>query len=107
LERFFRDLKRDHRRRTGSNSYKRALKSMPTNAPLVKNLQNPDYVAILVKGQPTLEARFADIDASVVREEMKKLRRQTEKIPKPIRKLLTLPDLSKRVTQVLVAAVAS
>jgi len=63
LERFFRDLKRDHRRRTGSNSYKRALKSMPTNAPLVKNLQNPDYVAILVKGQPTLEARFADIDA--------------------------------------------
>ena len=43
LERFFRDLKRDHRRRTGSNSYKRALKSMPTNAPLVKKLQNHYY----------------------------------------------------------------
>ena len=41
LERFFRCLNRDHRRRTGENAMKGALQAMLADTPLVKNLEKP------------------------------------------------------------------
>ena len=40
----------------------RALRTMLADTPLVKNLQNPRYMDILLDGKPTLEALFAKID---------------------------------------------
>ena len=62
LEQFFRSLRRDHRRRTGDNRMHRALQTMLADTPLVKNLSNPEYMKILLDGQPNLEALFADLD---------------------------------------------
>ncbi len=52
IEQFFRDLKRSHRRRTGNNSTARVLNSMLADTPLVKNLDNPEYMDM-----PSLTAR--------------------------------------------------
>ena len=61
LERFFRGLRRGHRRKTGNNSMRRALQAMIADTPLVKNLDNPAYMEILLNGKESLEALFASI----------------------------------------------
>lgn len=51
LEQFFRDLKRNGRKRTGNQSLTKTLKSMVAATPLVKNLDHPEYLQILFKWQ--------------------------------------------------------
>jgi hypothetical protein len=63
LERFFRGLRRGHRRKTGNNSMRRALQTMPADTPLIKNLDNPDYMQILLDGKANLEELFAELGA--------------------------------------------
>ncbi len=90
LERFFRDLKRANRRRTGNASSRRMLQSMLAQTPLVKNLQNPDYVNILLHGQPSLEELFSHIDISTIRQELATAQQNPEKIPAKIKHLIKL-----------------
>jgi hypothetical protein len=61
LERFFRDMRRSHRRKTGNNSMRRALQAMIADTPLVKNLDNPEYMEVLLNGKDSLEELFANI----------------------------------------------
>ena len=61
LEQFFRDLKRRQRRRTGNNSMSRMLRCMLADTPLVKNLQNPKYMEILLDGKDSLEQLFSEL----------------------------------------------
>jgi len=63
MERFFRDFRRGARRRTGHNSISRFLQSMVADTPLIKNLDHPQYLKILLNGQANLEERFAQITA--------------------------------------------
>lgn len=70
LEQFFRGLRRDHRRKTGNNTMSRYLRAMLTDTPLVKNLDNPAYMEILLNGKGSLEDLFADIGRSNPFEEM-------------------------------------
>jgi len=46
LEQFFRGLRRRHRRKTGNNSMRRVLQTMLADTPLIKNLDNPEYMKI-------------------------------------------------------------
>jgi len=62
LERFFRSMRRDHRRKTGNNSMRRRLQAMLADTPLIKNLDNPEYMEILLDGKTNLEELFAEID---------------------------------------------
>lgn len=64
LEQFFRGLRRGQRRKTGNNSMRRALQTMLADTPLVKNLDNPDYVEILLDGKANLEELFAHLTAT-------------------------------------------
>lgn len=61
LERFFRGLRRGHRRKTGNNSMRRTLQAMIADTPLVKNLDNPEYMEVLLNGKDSLEELFASI----------------------------------------------
>jgi hypothetical protein len=92
LERFFRDFRRGVRRKTGRNSIGRFLQSMIADTPLVKNLENPQYLKILLKGRADWEACFADIDCDAVRREMGAAQSSSEKVPKKIRKLIATPS---------------
>lgn len=61
LEQLFRNLKRGQRRKTGNNSMSRMLRSMLADTPLVKNLENPEYMEILLDGKDSLEQVFSEL----------------------------------------------
>ena len=84
LERFFRDIRRGYRKKSGVNSMSKTLKAMLADTPLVKNLENQEYLKIILNGKATLEERFAEIDAKVVREELRKSQEDLEKVPPKI-----------------------
>jgi len=93
LERFFRNLKRDCRHKTGCHSLGRALRTMLPDTPLVKNLQNPEYLKILLNGQTSLAALFAQIDPANVREELVNAQRAPEYVPRKLQRFIAkLPD---------------
>lgn len=88
LEQFFRRIKALFIRKSGIKSMSDALRTMLDHLPLIKNLGNPDYMAILLNGKKTLEERFAKIDSEKIRKEMKKNCNRNEKIPKKIEKII-------------------
>ncbi len=65
------------------------LQTMLADTPLVKNLENPDYMKILLNGKANLEERLAEIDAKLVRDELEKAQQKNEKIPAQIKKIIT------------------
>ena len=97
MERLFRDFRRGARHRSGHNSISRLLQSMIADTPLVRNLQNPRYLEILLNGQPALEARFAQIDAETVRKGLQEAQGSLEKVPPKIRQLIARPTFSEDV----------
>ncbi len=91
-EQSFRDLKRGYRKKTGNGSLGKTLRTMLANTPLVKNLQNDEYMKTLLNGSSSLEELFAEIDASEVRNELKVSQGNIEKIPAKLKKLTNKSD---------------
>lgn len=88
LEQFFRGVRRAHRRTTGNNSMCKKLQSMFADTPLVKNLDNPDYMKIILNGKDSLAERFAKIDHDKVIAKMKDAKEVESKVPRKIKKLI-------------------
>jgi len=101
LERFFRDLKRSNRKRSGTISLNKTLRFLLADTPLVKNLDNPEYVEMLLNGCRTLEERFAKIDSAMVVEQLKAERVKQQRIDPAMKKIIRLPDLPERLTLLL------
>ncbi len=101
LERFFRDFRRGFRRRTGRNSIGTFLQTMIADTPLVKNLAHPPYLKALLNGQPSLERRFAQIDAQLVRAELLAAQHSLEKIPEKIHRLIATPDFPTTIAALI------
>jgi hypothetical protein len=101
LERFFRDLKRGYRRRSGSVSLNKTLKFMLTDTPLVKNLDNPQYLEIILDDCRSLEERFERIDSRLVAEKLKAEQRRHQIIGAEMKKIIQLPDLPERLSALL------
>jgi transposase-like protein len=95
LERFFRDMARRNRKRSGVNTMERTIKAMLADTPLVKNLENKDYLSILLDGRNSLQELFAEIDVQEVRDKINKLRNESETTSaetKRIIKMLEQPE---------------
>ncbi len=103
LERFFRDLKRRNRKRSGSLSLNKMLRSILADTPLVKNLDNPEYVNIILDGCSTLEERFAKIDSSMVVEKLKIEQKKQQLISPTMKKIIQRADLPERLRSLLAA----
>jgi hypothetical protein len=101
LERFFRDFKRGSRKKSGTISLNRTLRSMVADTPLVKNLGNAEYVKILLNGSSTLEECFAKIDTNTVIKRLKAEHNKTERINPQMKKIVRLPDLPERMIALL------
>jgi hypothetical protein len=99
MEQSFRFLKRDNRKRSGQQSLNKTLKGMLADTPLVKNLSNPDYVTILLKGSKTLAERFAAIDIEQVRQEENDNEKRWRKYPKNMSKLFKVPHLPQKLVR--------
>jgi len=88
MEQFFRGFKRAYRRTSGNNSMSKKLQSMIADTPLVKNLDNQEYIEILLDGKKSLEEVFAEIECRIIQEEIKKANEKEFKIPPKIRKII-------------------
>jgi len=106
LEQFFRSLKRAHRRRTGNASSRRMLRTILAETPLVKNLENPAYMKILLNGKASLEAVFAEIDIDTFRAAFKEARNLPEKIPAKLKLLAKMSDFPEKLVKMVEKAAA-
>jgi len=104
LERFFRDFKRGHRKKTGNNSMGKMLQTILADTPLVKNLQNPSYMEVLLNGKQTIEEVFAQIDDLEVRSFMTNMNQSNERLPKPIQKMISQPAFPMNLRNILLRA---
>jgi hypothetical protein len=107
LEQFFRDFTRGNRRKTGNKSCGRMLRTMLAETPLVKNLQNSDYMKILLKEKANLEEVFAGIEIKTLRAEFRKAQLSPEKIPPKIKRLIAMPDYPEKLMKMVENAVTS
>ncbi len=99
LERFFREIKRNYRSKSGTKSLNKTIRAMVADTPLVKNLSNPEYMSIILNGKETLEERFALIDEKLVRDELKKNNAENNKMPVQLKKLLRIPNLPLKINK--------
>lgn len=99
LERLFRDIKRRYRRKTGTHSLSKTIKAMLADTPFVRNLDNPEYIALLLAGKNSLEQRFAEIDANIVRQMIAQQQSTVDRISPKLKKILRIPELPKKLLQ--------
>lgn len=99
LERFFRDMKRRNRKKSGTNKLTRTLKAMIADSPLVQNLENQEYMRVLLNGKKSLAERFAEINAQLVRKEMKEKQNTPEDIPPELKKVLRIPTFPTKIVK--------
>ena len=97
LEQFFRSLKRASRRRTGNASSSRMLRTILAETPLVRNLENPSYMRILLSGKGSLEEVFAEIDIDTFRTAFREAQDVPEKIPSKLKPLIAMPDFPEKL----------
>ncbi len=97
LERLFRGLKRRARKRTGTISLSKILKTILSDTPLVKNLDNQEYLNILLDGCDTLEERFARIDSNIVVAELKKANKEPGRLPVGLKKIIRQPAFPQKM----------
>ncbi len=98
LEQFFRYLKRIDRRRSGNHSLTKTLTTMLAQTPLVKNLENPRYMEIILNGKATLAERFAEIDIDQVRKVFAEEKKVSKKYPKRMGKVFKITHLPRRLS---------
>ena len=75
----------------------RTLQTMLSETPIVKNLNNPEYVEIILNGKISLAARFAEIDGAQIRSAMKNSQHLEEKLPVAVKKLIKIEGLPKQI----------
>lgn len=99
LEQFFRYLKRNGRKRSGNHALTKTLKTLLAQTPLVKNLDNPRYMEIILNGKASLAERFAEIDIVQVRKAFAEAQKVTQKYPKRMADVFKIPHLPKRLLE--------
>lgn len=99
MERFFRETKRGVRKRTGCKSMGQVLKTMVAETPYVKNLENLEYLKVILNGKETLARRFAELDAGKVRKAMKKHYEDPDRLRPSVKKILEFDNLLQRITE--------
>ncbi len=99
MERSFRCLKQKGRKKSGQHSLSNTLKAMIADTPLVKNLSNPDYLAILLNGHESLAKRFSAIDIDLVCQEEQENNKKFRHYPKGMRKLFRIPHLPQKLAE--------
>ena len=97
LEQFFRDLKRSDRKRSGNHTLSKTLKTMMAQTPLVKNLDNPQYMEIVLNGKAGLAERFAEIDIIQVRQAHTEAQKSAQRYPKRMAEVFKIPHLPRKM----------
>jgi len=102
LERFFRYLKWAYRKKSGKTKMAKTLKAILADTPLVKNLENQEYMKIILNDCSTLEERFAKIDCKLVWEEMKRIQNNNGRRSPNMVKIIKEPNLPQKICQLFI-----
>ena len=103
LEQFFRGLRRGQRRKTGTNSMNRMPRTMLADTPLVKNLDNPDYMEVLLDGKANLEELFSELGRTPLFADDKS-QADIDRILPGFRAIIKLPKLPEQVLSLFTKA---
>jgi hypothetical protein len=87
LERFFRGVKRRGRKKSGTASLNKTLKTILADTPLVRNLEKEEYQKIILNGCSSLAERFSQIDDKIVRDQLKQSEENREKYHRKSKRL--------------------
>jgi hypothetical protein len=101
LERLFRDIKRGYRKKRGTSSLSKVLKTIPSDTPLIKNLDSEDYMKIILNDCQTLEERFAKIDSALIVNKLKTLHCSEERFSPVMKKIIKKDNLPAVMTKLL------
>jgi len=97
MERFLRGEKRQRRKKSGTASLSKTLKTLLADTPLVRNLEKKEYFRILLNGCSTLAERFSQIDEKRVREQLKQAELNQERISPAVKKIIKQSDLPQKI----------
>lgn len=97
MERLFRDEKRGVRKRTGCKSMNKILKTMIAETPYVKNLENGEYLKVILNGKSKLAERFAEISSKEVRRAMEKHVEDQDRLRPHVKKLIGDDKLLQKI----------
>ena len=82
------------------------LRTILAETPLVRNLQNPSYMRILLREKASLEEVFAEVDIDTFRDAFRDAQEVPEKIPPKLKPLIAMPDLPKKLLNMTERAAA-
>lgn len=101
MEQFFRGIRRKQCRRSGNDTMTRTLQTMLADSPLVKNLDNPRYMSILLDGRKSLEELFVELDEQTAAETKTDSsdRFESRQMLPGFISLVRLPDLPKKIAK--------
>ena len=100
IEQLFRAIRNAYRRKTGNNSMRRTLRTMLADTPLVKNLDNPEYMELLLNGNSNLEELFATLDKKLTIEK-KLFQDDSDKMLTGFRSVIKQQDLPEKINKLL------
>ena len=95
LERFFRGEKRRGRKRSGTASLNKTLKTILADTPLVRNLEKEEYQKIILNGRTSLAERFSQIDDKIARDQLKQAEKNREKILPEVKKIIKQKEVPR------------
>ena len=98
LERFFRGEKQRGRKKSGTASLSKLLKTTLAETPLVQNLKKSEYREIILNGCHTLADRFSKIDSHLIQKEMENAKSSREKILPGVKKMVADSNLTSKIS---------
>lgn len=104
LEQFFRSMKHAHCRKSGYARMYKSINAMLSVTPLVKNLDQPDYLKLILNGCSSLEERFAQIDSSVVQKLLAEEAQSTQFVDPKIKKMIRNPNFPSQLIKLVLSA---
>jgi len=74
---------------------------MIAQTPLVKNLDNPRYMEIILNGKANPAERFAEIDIAQVRKAHAEAQKSTQRYPKRMAEIFKIPHLPRKLLETM------
>jgi hypothetical protein len=99
MERLFREFLRNECKRTGSNTLHRRVQAMVAETPMMRNLNCPEFMKIILKGEKTLGDRFAALTAKRIQRNMSERDSAEDRLPRGLQKLIESPRFYKTFYQ--------
>lgn len=99
LEVFFREFLRAESKRTGMDTLSQRVLTMIAETPMIKNLDVPELMKILLDGHATLADRFAELD--IIKHRAENLQQSTfqDTLLLPVQKFIKMPNFLQICTK--------